>query len=114
MYGLGNNGQNLSANVPLIQQTSKSNCGPTSALQALYAIGDQGEVPGQTQYLSYYGGHASGHYIAIREVDKMKKTIRLMDCNWNNDYFGEHVVSVTEVYESISKEASRYLISLTR
>lgn len=184
MYGLGNNGQNLSANVPLIQQTSKSNCGPTSALQALYAVGDQGEVPGQTneekinrlmcdsgtddsgtyvyrltdtlnkytrfvdyayiegrsmteeqfqarvessllydvapivhartEYLSYYKGHESGHYIAIREVDKTNKTIRLMDCNKNNEYYGDHVVPVTEVYKSISEKSSRYLISLTR
>lgn len=183
-YGLGNNGQNLSANVPLIKQTTTYNCGPTAALQVLYAIGDQGEVPGQTdakkidqlmsdsgtdedgtivykltntlnkytrfadyayflgssmteeqfqarvessllydvapivhartEYLSYYKGHESGHYIAIREVDKTNKEIRLMDCNWNDKYFGDHMVPVTEVYKSISEKSSRYLISLTR
>ena len=65
-----------------------------------------------TEYIGYYGGHVSGHYIVIREVDKTNKTMRLMDCNYNDSYYGDHVVSITEAYESISKIAGRYLISV--
>lgn len=183
LLDVGNNGQNLSTNVKLIQQTTTYNCGPTSALQVLYGMSRQGAVSGstdaekiqtlmndcgtttdgtyvykmkdclnkystnasyqymagtsmtqdqfqakletslcynvapilhaRTQYLEYYEGHVSGHYIAVSEVDKVNGTVRLSDCNCNNDYFGVHVVSVGEAYEAISKESQRYLIYMS-
>lgn len=47
-YGIGNNGLCLYTNVPLIQQTNRYNCGPTTALQVLYSMGCQNQVAGQT------------------------------------------------------------------
>lgn len=181
-YGLGNNGQCLYTNIPLIQQTKKYNCGPTAALQVLYGMACQSQVAGQTdaekiaqlerdsgtdasgtivykltntlnkytqrtnyryilgsgmtkedfhkkletslfydyapilhartQYLLYYKGHKSGHYIAVCEVDNSAGTVRLKDCNYNNDFFGQHNVTLDEAYESINVESSRYLICM--
>lgn len=181
-YDMGNNGQYLSTNVPLIQQTKSYNCGPTSALQVLYGMSCQSLVNGQndaakieqleadsgtdttgtmvyrltntlnqyatradyeyilgssmtkeqfqgkvetslyynfapilharTQYLSYYGGHSSGHYIAVREVDTVNETIKLQDCNYNNNFFGQHVVSIDEAFDAIHAASSRYLICM--
>ena len=67
----------------------------------------------KTQYLPYYEGHESGHYIAVREVDKVNGTVRLSDCNCNNTYYGVHVVSVGAAYESISQKSQRYLIYMS-
>lgn len=178
---LGNNGNNVSTNIPLIMQTTTYNCGPTSGLQVLYGMGCQSLIPGQTNadkiqqlmldcdtdssgtyvyklknglnkyasrayeyilgtsmtesqfqgkvetslfyntapiihartaYLPYYNGHASGHYIAISEVDKANATIRLKDCNNNSAYYGQHIVSVNDAYKAINEESSRYLICM--
>ncbi|MCI8432076.1 MAG: hypothetical protein HFH83_02620 [Lachnospiraceae bacterium] len=181
-FGVGNNGQCLYTNVPLIQQTESYNCGPTAALQVLYGMGCQNQVYGQTdadkissleedsgtdssgtmvyrltntlnkyttrvnyeyvlgsgmtmdefqkkvetslfydtapilhartEYLEYYSGHRSGHYIAVREIDKTTGKIRLQDCNKNNKFFGQHVVSIEEAFKTINEENSRYLICL--
>ncbi len=46
--GLGNNGQILYANVPLIMQPNNYTCGPTSVLQVLYALNCAGNVAGTT------------------------------------------------------------------
>ena len=43
---VGNNGNNIYANVPLIQQTTSFNCGPTSVLQALYGMNALNSVSG--------------------------------------------------------------------
>lgn len=48
LLDVGNNGQCLSTNVKLIQQTTSFNCGPTAALQVLYGMGRQGAVTGTT------------------------------------------------------------------
>lgn len=178
---VGNNGNNLSTNIPLIQQTTSKNCGPTSALQVLYGMNCQNLVSGttdaekieqlmddcdtdstgtmvykltaglnmyaardyeyilgtnmteaefqgkvetslyyntapiihaRTEYLPYYNGHASGHYIAICEVDKANKKIRVKDCNKNNAYYGVHQESISDVYKTISVVSSRYLICM--
>lgn len=67
----------------------------------------------RTQYLPYYGGHASGHYIAVSEVNKTTGTVRLSDCNKNDPYYGIHVESVEKVYQSIAAESGRYLIYMS-
>lgn len=184
LLDVGNNGQNLSTNVKLIQQTETYNCGPTAALQVLYGMGKQGSVVGvtdkdkistlmgecyttsdgttvsnltnclnkystnaqyqyqtgrsmtqaefqskletslcyniapilhaRTEEFLYYAGKEGGHYIAVSEVDKANGTVRLSDCNWRNEYFGVHVVSVKEAYDSISKyKYDRYLIYMS-
>lgn len=69
-------------------------------------------IHARTEYLSYYDGHSSGHYIAICEVDIANSQIRLKDCNYNTAYYGEHVESVSAVYQSISAESYRYLICM--
>lgn len=48
LFSIGNNGNNIYANVPLIQQTLSYNCGPTAILQALYGSSLQGNVTGNT------------------------------------------------------------------
>lgn len=183
LLDVGNNGQCLSTNVKLIQQTTDFNCGPTAALQVLYGMSRQGAVAGntdaekiytlmgdcnalyhgavvdnlkiclnkystnasyrytegrtmtqaqvqekletslcyniapilhaKTQYLPYYGGHSSGHYIAVSEVDRTTGNVRLSDCNWSNKYFGVHVESIKDVYQSIAAESERYLIYMS-
>ncbi len=182
LYSIGNNGQILSANVALIQQTQGYNCGPTSALQVLYGLNRQNAIPGQnnaakisqlesdcnsvgqgtivyylvqginlyttfadyayylatnmtqnqfqskvetslcydmgpilharTQYLGYYNGHSSGHYIAVSEINKINQTITLKDCNNNNSYYGQHVVSIAEAFSCIHSESGYYLICM--
>lgn len=67
----------------------------------------------KTQYLPYYDGHDSGHYIAVSEVDKTNGIVRLSDCNCNNDYYGVHVVSVGAAYEAIFQKSQRYLIYMS-
>lgn len=69
-------------------------------------------IHARTAYLPYYNGHASGHYIAISEVDKANATIRLKDCNNNSAYYGQHIVSVNDAYKAINEESSRYLICM--
>lgn len=46
--GVGNNGNNLSANIPLIQQPTYYTCGPTSALQVICGFAKQNSVTGST------------------------------------------------------------------
>lgn len=185
LLDVGNNGQNLSANVKLIQQTTTFNCGPTAILQVLYGMAKQGSVSGETdadkintlmkdcnaessgayvyqirnclnkystnaeyqytagtkmtqaefqskletslcyniapilhartEYLPYYNGKEGGHYIAVREVDKANSAVRLSDCNWRSEYYGVHLVSVEEAYDSITKytKEDRYLIYMS-
>lgn len=48
LLDVGNNGQCLSTNVKLIQQTTHFNCGPTAALQVIYGMNRQGAVAGTT------------------------------------------------------------------
>ena len=66
----------------------------------------------RTQYLDYYNGHKSGHYIAVCEVDNSTKKIRVQDCNCNNNYYGQHTVPIEEAFRSINVESSRYLICM--
>lgn len=175
--GIGNYGNNLFANIPLIQQPTTYTCGPTSALQVIYGFGKQNSVTGstdlekintlateacttnqtyvgnlvtalnlhtptygsyeyiyvnnltqaqfqskvetslaydlapilhaQTSVLPYYGGHSSGHYIAVSELDKINGTMTVKDCNYTNAYYGVHTESISAFYACLS---GRYLI----
>ena len=64
----------------------------------------------RTQYLSYYNGHASGHYICVTAINNITDKIRLSDCNWNAAYYGTRSIPTSEAKESISA-SERYLIS---
>jgi hypothetical protein len=69
----------------------------------------------RTEYLWYYGGHPSGHYIAVSALDRTDNTIQLQDCNYHDEYFGTYEVEISEAYDSISKytENDRYLIYMS-
>lgn len=64
----------------------------------------------RTKYFDYYGGKNSGHYISLDYVDRTKDTVRVVDCNNNDKYFGIHYVTLEEAYNSIHVENDRYLI----
>lgn len=66
----------------------------------------------KTQYLDYYNGHESGHYIAVCEVDNATGKIRVQDCNCNNKYYGQHTVPIEKAFRSINVESWRYLICM--
>ena len=183
VMGVGNYGNNLFANVPLIQQTTSSNCGPTAALQVIYGFAAANSVSGttnaekittltneadaqggtvlyklvnainlhapsyghyeyimgssltqaqfqskvetslcydlapiflaRTEVLGYYNQHASGHYIAVSELDKINATITVKDCNYTNTYYGTHTEAISNFYNCIqdySDGTPRYLI----
>lgn len=64
----------------------------------------------KTNYLSYYGGKSSGHYISLDYVNRTTDKVRLVDCNYNSSYYGVHQVPLSEAYNSIHAESGRYLI----
>lgn len=64
----------------------------------------------RTQYLNYYGGHASGHYICVTAINNITNKIRLSDCNRNPAYYGTRSIPTSEAKASVSA-AERYLIS---
>lgn len=173
------------ANVPVIKQSTSNNCGAASALQALYGLGCQSNVPGstdnskmatltkdmkieengsayvylvtntlnkyspnytysyygissmnmnqlknriatslqfdaapilhaRTEYLSYYNGHASGHYIAVGSINVSTNDITVKDCNYNDKYRGTFTITLQEAYDALDRyKDERYLICLT-
>ena len=66
-----------------------------------------------TDHLLYYQGQRFNHYIAVSEVDNTTGNVRLSDCNWRNEYFGVHVESIGNAYQSIAAESDRYLIYMS-
>lgn len=63
----------------------------------------------RTGYLGYYD-YDTGHYISLSSLDKQNGKIGLVDCHYNNRYYGLHYVPISEAYDSISKQSGRYLI----
>ncbi|GAV25597.1 hypothetical protein ciss_15300 [Carboxydothermus islandicus] len=63
----------------------------------------------RTEYLSYYGGHKSGHYISLDAWDARYDSAELKDCNYDNKYFGTHSVPGNEVKAAVS-DVNRYYI----
>jgi len=65
----------------------------------------------KTKYLSYYNGKNSGHYINLNEINRTTDLVQLVDCNYNDAYYGVHMsVPLSEVYDCLKKESGRYLI----
>lgn len=64
----------------------------------------------RTEKITYYKGHASGHYISLDYVDRLHSVVRLVDCNNNSDYYGVHPnVPVADAYNAVAV-SGRYLI----
>ena len=64
----------------------------------------------RTQYIGYYGGHASRHYLSLDYINRTTDIVRIVDCNNNDVYYGIHYVPLSEAFNSINKESDRYLI----
>ena len=64
----------------------------------------------RTEYISYYDGHESGHYICLSAVNNTTNKVQLADCNFNDAYHGIRSIPRSEAKDSISN-GSRYLIS---
>ena len=66
----------------------------------------------KTEWLDYYEGHSSGHYIAVSELDKINGRITVKDCNYNNSYYGTHTEPISNFYDCIQNDlnGARYLI----
>lgn len=81
--------------------------------KACYESLDAGMAPllhARTQYLPYYYGHSTGHYITVTGIDKNSGMVRLNDPNRNSSYHGVHRVTISAAHQSI-KPSRRYLIS---
>lgn len=65
----------------------------------------------RTEYLSYYDGKASGHYISVYGIDLENDKAYLADPHYSSAYRGKHIVPVEEAYKSIHDTAGRYLIT---
>ncbi len=64
----------------------------------------------ETQYIWYYGGEALGHYISLDYINRSTQTVRLVDCNYMQEFYGVHDdVTVAEAYMAISG-GGRYII----
>ncbi|MBQ8519620.1 MAG: C39 family peptidase [Agathobacter sp.] len=63
----------------------------------------------RTQYLDYYNGKSYGHYLSLDVYDRRTDDVRIVDCNYMEEYYGIHTVSVEEAYNCISA-SGRYLI----
>lgn len=56
----------------------------------------------RTQYFNYYKGAEYGHYISLDEINRTSDMVRVVDCHFDNDYYGIHYVTLTEVYNSLN------------
>lgn len=77
--------------------TSLTNCKPV----VLHA---------RTGYLGYYGGKNTGHYLSLDYINRTTDMVRIVDCNYNPQYYGVHMVTLQEAYNTIAQESERYLI----
>lgn len=85
--------------VPLKQQTKSYNCGFATMLQTLYGMGKQSAVSGNSDSAKMNQLEAeSDNYC------------RIADCNYKNEYYGYHNVTIQDAYETVSEEKGRYLI----
>lgn len=65
----------------------------------------------KTEYIGYYNGHESGHYISLDYVNRTTDKVRLVDCNYNDAYFGIHDnINLSEAYAAVHEVAGRYII----
>lgn len=68
----------------------------------------------RTEYLGYYNGHQSGHYIAVGSINVATDKITVKDCNYNDKYRGTFNITLEEAYNALdSYRDERFLICLT-
>lgn len=64
----------------------------------------------KTEYLTYYGGKSSGHYLSLDYINRTTDLVRIVDCNYNSAYYGIHTsVPLSEAYASISASGRYYI-----
>ncbi|WMJ23719.1 C39 family peptidase [Paludicola sp. MB14-C6] len=60
---------------------------------------------------SYYPSSAdTGHYIVVKAYNPNTHMVLLSDCNYNNQYYGEFLVPLQQVYNSVHSERGRHII----
>lgn len=64
----------------------------------------------KTNSLAYYNGANYGHAITIKSANKATGIVVVSDCHFDDTYYGEHNITMSAAYNSITKEAERYLI----
>ena len=64
----------------------------------------------KTGGFKYYGGKNSGHYISLDYINRTTKMVRVVDCNWDDKYYGVHEVTLEEAYKSVHEESGRFII----
>lgn len=62
-----------------------------------------------TKYLSYYEDANFNHYLSLDVYDRRTDEVRIVDCNYMEEYYGIHIVPVEEAYNCI-RQSNRYLI----
>lgn len=63
----------------------------------------------KTEALPYYNNINYDHYLSLDESNTLSDTVRIVDCNWNNSYFGVHSgISVSDARDTLP--SGRYLI----
>ena len=79
-------------------------------------------IHAMTGALPYYEGCNVGHYIAVSDLDTAnlnyttksyeQLNVTLLDCNYDDQYFGKHVVPLEKVYKSLfgGSMTYRYII----
>lgn len=65
----------------------------------------------KTQYIGYYNGHESGHFICVSGVNRNTGKVTVEDCNYNDPYYGSHTITSQEAVDCIGKVSGRYLIT---
>lgn len=63
----------------------------------------------ETYYLPYYGQNAMWHYISLDYINRSTQMVRLVDCNYMQEFYGVHEVTVSDAYATIS-HGGRYII----
>ncbi|MBQ7942973.1 MAG: hypothetical protein IJ326_02800 [Lachnospiraceae bacterium] len=64
----------------------------------------------KTKYLTYYGGKDLNHYLSVDYINRTTDKVRIVDCNYNPEYYGVHIVTLEEAYNTINAETNRYMI----
>ena len=64
----------------------------------------------KTEYLDYYHGAKRSHYLSLDYINRTTDMVRIVDCNYEDRFFGVHWVSLDEAHKCITEESGRYLI----
>lgn len=63
----------------------------------------------RTNFLPYYGGHSTGHYVTVAEFDyDLDDEVCIYDPHNNNAYYGVHQVAKEDAYKAIHDAENTY------